>query len=243
MTQPIATSAEQPEDEAWRFKGSATAAAATAEEAAIIASYCHLKGGAPPEGSGTLRVFNATDDTVSKYRQLLAIRKAPAPRQTSTGPYAMVPSSMKHLKRVRGCPVVDVLSVPSSGAHTAHWRQPLMPTVGQSDSTWREHIRRSAIESWRELQRDSSSCTHFAPGASSRLTMYDMHSKPPEFFSVQLGNGAHHAAPYADAPYADADAAHPTWSRWDAPPAAAAAFPRPPHPQRLASIPVCLEQL
>jgi hypothetical protein len=145
--------------------------AATAEEAANLQVIRFLKGGTPPEGSGINEVFKATDELYAHVMARLGSEPNIRPLQRSTSEGSSLRSRSvpgrrlqplgPRRKRRKAASVEDGL--PSPGADLSHLR-----AIGANESTLHESVRRSAMESWRELQRDASYHTPFRR-SSSRL--------------------------------------------------------------------------
>ena len=148
--------------------------AATAEEAQLICEFQFLKGGAPPEGWNTLAVYKATTETYAYAKTRL--REPPPPP---------LPRRSGKKRRTAG-PVEDAPLSPS--ADLSHLR-----AIGANESTWQESVRQSAMESWRELQRDASyhtpfpSSSRFPPISRSRLTVQSEPNIPMAVFSLGRG--------------------------------------------------------
>ena len=147
--------------------------AATSEEAANLQGFRFLRGGTPPEGSDINDVFNATNETYAHAMARLGREPDIRPLQRSKSEGSSLRSRsvpgrrLQPLgprrpgkKRRKAEPVEDAPH--SSSADLSHLR-----AIGASESTWHESVRRSAVESWRELQRDASYHTPFP--SSSRL--------------------------------------------------------------------------
>ena len=132
--------------------------AATAEEAANLQLIRFLKGGTPPEGSGINEVFKATDELYAHVMARVGSEPNIRPLQRSSSQGSSLRSRSvpgrrlqplgPRRKRRKAASVEDGL--PSPGADLLHLR-----AIGASESTWHESVRRSAMESWRELQRDA----------------------------------------------------------------------------------------
>ena len=132
--------------------------AASAEEAANLQVIRFLKGGTPPEGSGINEVFKATNELYAHVMARVGSEPNIRPLQRSTSEGSSLRSRSvpgrrlqplgPRRKRRKAASVEDGL--PSPGADLLHLR-----AIGASESTWHESVRRSAMESWRELQRDA----------------------------------------------------------------------------------------
>ena len=136
--------------------------AATAEEAANLQLIRFLKGGTPPEGSGINEVFKATNELYAHVMARVGSEPNIRPLQRSTSEGSLLrsrsvpgrrlqplgPTRPGKKRRRKAASVEDGL--PSPGADLSRLR-----AIGASESTWHESVRRSAMESWRELQRDA----------------------------------------------------------------------------------------
>lgn len=176
--------------------------AATDEEAANLQVFHVLSGGAPPEGSGINEVFNATNEMYAHAMARLGREPniRPLQRSKSEGSPLLSRSVPRRpgKKRCKAEPVED--APPSSSADLSHLR-----AIGASESTWHESVRRSAMESWRELQRDaschtpfpSSTSCRFPPISRSRLTVQSEPSIRMAVFSLGRGSPSTRHATYS----------------------------------------------
>ena len=176
--------------------------AATDEEAANLQVFHVLSGGAPPEGSGINEVFNATNEMYAHAMARLGREPniRPLQRSKSEGSPLLSRSVPRRpgKKRRKAEPVED--APPSSSADLSHLR-----AIGASESTWHESVRRSAMESWRELQRDaschtpfpSSTSCRFPPISRSRLTVQSEPSIRMAVFSLGRGSPSTRHATYS----------------------------------------------
>ena len=182
--------------------------AATAEEAANLQVIRFLKGGTPPEGSGINEVFKATDELYAHVMARLGSEPNIRPLQRSTSEGSSLRSRSvpgrrlqplgPRRKRRKAASVEDGL--PSPGADLSHLR-----AIGANESTLHESVRRSAMESWRELQRDaschtpfpSSTSCRFPPISRSRLTVQSEPSIRMAVFSLGRGSPSTRHATYS----------------------------------------------